>query len=657
MSQSLNRVLFLKVTLLSLLVLLALGTSGIAMGQATPQGLDPFTATSNFDALRGEAVRAGSLQVIVGVAADFSGASNDLARQQVALSAQHSVLSSLAGHNARILKQFKYIPFMALVVDAAALDTLRANPLVTSITNDALSKPTMESSAAVIGVRGAGGAWEMGYEGTGQVVAVLDTGVDKAHPALSGQVVAEACFNTNNAGQAASSRCPGGVETSTAVGSGVDCDESVAVGCEHGTHVAGTVASTDATNTGVAPEAKLVAINVFSLFSAAQPACGGDPCVLSFITDQIEALEHVYDLRTTHDLVSLNMSLGGGQFTSEATCDANNAATKAAIDLLRGVNIASVIASGNDGFTTSMGAPGCISSAVSVAATTDADAVASFSNVASFLEFYAPGVSITSADQGETGFQTFQGTSMATPHVAGTWALLRQASPSSSVSALVTVLTDTGVLVDDVTIQDKPRIQVNAALTELIGDPNVLVSNGDFDDNDDATPKLPDGWVKSGLLTGDKVRTDGATIFSHSAPNAFQFKAALGEGTSILFQNINPVAKNIAVGDELVLTAFVDQKTAPNNLVIGKVVIKYSDSTPKTQIKLRMPASKTPGYVQIASDPFVLTSAAINKMNVQFYYLPTSGKFMLDTVVLERTPAALGAIGLPAAPKADLRGN
>jgi subtilisin family serine protease len=648
----------LKVALLSLLLLLALGTSGIAMGQDAPQGLDPFTATSNFDALRAEAVRAGSLQVIVGVAADFNGVSNDLARQQVALSAQHSVLSSLSGHNARVLKQFKYIPFMALVVDAAALDALRANALVTSITNDALSKPLMESSAAVIGVRGAGGAWEMGYEGTGSVVAVLDTGVDKAHPALTGQVVAEACFNTTNAGQAATSRCPGGVDTSTAVGSGVDCDETLAVGCEHGTHVAGTVASTDATNTGVAPEAKVIAINVFSLFTAAQPACGGTACVLSFITDQIEALEHVYDLRTSHNLVALNMSLGGGQFTSEATCDSQNAGTKAAIDLLRGVNIASIIATGNDGFTSSMGAPGCISSAVAVGATDDSDAVASFSNVATFMEFYAPGVSITSADQGETGFQTFQGTSMATPHVAGTWALLRQASPSSSVTALVDVLTSTGVLVDDVVVQDKPRIQVNAALTELIGDPNVLVANGDFDDNDDATPKLPDSWVKSGLLTGDKVRTDGATTFSHSAPNAFQFKGTVGEGTSILFQQINPEAKNIAVGDELVLTAFVDQKTAANNLVIGKVVIKYTNGDPKTQIKLRMPASKTPGYVQIATDPFTVTNADISKMNVQFYYLPTAGKFLLDTVVLERTAAStLGAIGLPAAPNADLRGN
>src|SRR5690606_4169051 len=99
-------------------------------------------------------------------------------------------------------------------------------------------------------------------------------------------------------------------------------------------------------------------------------------------TDQVEALEHVYSLRNTHNIVSLNMSLGGGQFFDEASCDTNvnNVATKAIIDLLRAANIASVIATGNNGFTNSMGAPGCISSAVAVGATTDADVVAAFSN-------------------------------------------------------------------------------------------------------------------------------------------------------------------------------------------------------------------------------------------------------------------------------------
>ena len=72
----------------------------------------------------------------------------------------------------------------------------------------------------------------------GQTIAVLDTGVDKRHPFLSGKIVSEACYSTTNVGSQVSSVCPGGVQESTAPGSGVPCDLSIS-GCYHGTHVAG----------------------------------------------------------------------------------------------------------------------------------------------------------------------------------------------------------------------------------------------------------------------------------------------------------------------------------------------------------------------------------------------------------------------------------
>lgn len=205
-----------------------------------------------------------------------------------------------------------------------------------------------------------------------------------------------------------------------------------------------------------------------------------------------------------------------------------------------------------------------------------------------------------------------------------------------------------------------PSDMANTTTQECDGSESIeLVVNGNFDDNDDPTPKLPDSWVSSGKLAGDKVRTDEATTLSHSAPNMFQFKAKPNEGTSILFQNIDLAANPLSVGDTLVLSAFVNQKSAPANLVIGKFVIKYNDGSKKTQVKLRMPASKTQGYVQLSTEPFVISNANITKMNVQFYYLHTSGKYFVDDVSLSLTPASaptLGVIGLPAAPS-DLRGQ
>src|SRR6185436_20093099 len=148
-------------------------------------------------------------------------------------------------------------------------------------------------------------------------------------------------------------------------------------------------------------------------------------------------------------IAAVNMSLGGGMYTSQATCDADHASRKAIIDQLRSVNIATVVASGNNGFINATSAPACISTAVSVGSVTDGafgstpDEVNLFSNSASFVSLLAPGEAINSSIPGG-GFAIFDGTSMAAPHVAGTWALLKQANTSATVAHALTVLQRTG---------------------------------------------------------------------------------------------------------------------------------------------------------------------------------------------------------------------
>src|SRR2546425_12543627 len=95
---------------------------------------------------------------------------------------------------------------------------------------------------------------------------------------------------------------------------------------------------------------------------------------------------------------------------------------KTIIDNLRSAGIATVIAAGNAGATNAISVPGCISSAISVGATTKTDDVASYSNVSSFMSLFAPGSSIYSSLTGG-GFGYLSGTSMATPHVTGAWAV------------------------------------------------------------------------------------------------------------------------------------------------------------------------------------------------------------------------------------------
>ena len=278
----------------------------------------------------------------------------------------------------------------------------------------------------------------------------------------------------------------GGVTQSTADGSGVNytgnCPPLL---CGHGTLVAGIAAGKGSSFSGVAKDASLIAINVFSFIN--DPAtCGGwgSTCTLTYTSDLLKGLQRVYELRNTYNIASVNMSLGGGRYYDRATCDASHSSIKTAIDNLRAAGIATVISSGNDGYLDSISEPACISSAISVGSTWDVDngmdpwctpgpsnssvdQVACYSNSASFLDLLAPGSLINSSLPGG-GYYEWHGTSFAAPHVAGAWALLKQKNSDLTVSDGLAALSSTGVLVTDQRNNIvKPRIQVDAALDTI----------------------------------------------------------------------------------------------------------------------------------------------------------------------------------------------
>lgn len=376
---------------------------------------------------------------------------------------QGQVITNLFGYDPASIKQYECIPYLAVRVNSIGLEWLNYSTQVIDISEDQISEPLLAESVRRIGGET---AWNLGYTGAGQTIAIIDNGVDGNHPFLEGKVMAEACFSTNFPQIGASSVCPDGVSATTATNSALPC-KIENNGCDHGTKVAGIAAGRGPQFSGVAKDATLIAIQAFSRFTGSTwCGKGTNECLRAFDSDLLSALEQVYLLRKFYSVAAVNLSAGGSRFI--ASCDNSAPAMKAIIDLLQGVEVATIVASGNQGFTNGINSPACISSAISVGSTSSQpgspERVSSFSNSSGLIKLLAPGDGIYSPIPGGE-FIYNSGTSMAAPHVAGAFAIAKQKAPNASVATILSALTMTGVRITDPRNNIvRPRIQIDAAL-------------------------------------------------------------------------------------------------------------------------------------------------------------------------------------------------
>lgn len=338
------------------------------------------------------------------------------------------------------IRRFDYLPFVAMTVDAAALDATKNYGPDVEILKDWPVRPSLADSGRMVG---ADTAHDGGYTGRGTFVAVIDTGVDVAHPFIAGRPILEAC---------ASDRCPNGRQKM--IGSGAARPVNA-----HGTHVAGIVLGRGEGMRGIAPEAGLIAINVFNRDGGARTS------------NVLAALELV--LRLSHsrriNIAAVNMSLGMPIHFSQPCA---HRGYDMLVRLLARRHVAVVAASGNEGKKRGIAAPACIQGIVSVGAIDKGRRVAKFSNSARILDMLAPGVQIRSSIPGSgsrrSRFKEFRGTSMAAPHVAGAFAVLRQAAPRRSLRVLARALHSSGRMIRDHNNGiSKPSLHVARALAKL----------------------------------------------------------------------------------------------------------------------------------------------------------------------------------------------
>jgi subtilisin family serine protease len=262
---------------------------------------------------------------------------------------------------------------------------------------------------------GAPQAWSAGYDGTGVTVAVLDTGVDAAHPDLADQIVDKVSFVP-------------GLDTSDVNG--------------HGTHVASTVAGTGAasggTHKGVAPGADLLIGKVLD-----NDGFGQDSWVVAGMEWAAQSA----------DIVSMSL---GDTIPTDGTDPMS-----VAVDTLTAQHGALfVIAAGNSGPGSTISWPAAAASALTVGAVDKQDNLAWFSSTGPLVnsgaikpDIAAPGVAINAARSqqmpgGDGMYWSIDGTSMATPHVSGAAAIMAQRHPDWSWQRLKDALMSSAMAVD-----------------------------------------------------------------------------------------------------------------------------------------------------------------------------------------------------------------
>ncbi|MER6102098.1 S8 family peptidase [Streptomyces sp. NPDC001832] len=315
---------------------------------------------------------------------------------------------------------------------------------------DGVRKASLDKSVPQIGTPA---AWKAGYTGKGVKIAVLDTGVDDTHPDLKGQVLEAKDFSASS-------------DTKDRFG--------------HGTHVASIAAGTGTQSggkfKGVAPDAKLISGKVLD-----DNGFGDDSGILAGMEWAVAQGADV-----------INLSLGGADTPEIDPLEA--AVNKLSAD--NGVLFA--IAAGNEGDDAgTVGSPGSADAALTVGAVDDNDKLADFSSRGPRIgdgaikpDVTAPGVDITAAaapgsvidqevGQNPPGYLTISGTSMATPHVAGAAALLKQQHPDwkyAELKGALTASTKPGAYTPFQ--QGSGRIAVDQAIAQTVVADPVSVSFG-----------------------------------------------------------------------------------------------------------------------------------------------------------------------------------
>ncbi|MFC2162663.1 S8 family serine peptidase [Candidatus Altiarchaeota archaeon] len=395
----------------------------------------------------------------------------------------------------------------------------------------------------------------------------------------------------------------------------------------HGTHCAGTVASTDDTWKGVAPDANLIAIKALDWDGT------------GYMSDVEYGIEWCTTNQDLYNISVITISIGSDtKFTS--ACDSDGTAwvvnLKNAVNAAYNAGIFIAASSGNEAYVTQMSAPACYNNVVSVgavydydggelawssctdsAANVDVDKVICISNRPSFLDVWAPGYSITSTySTSDTAFTSMGGTSMACPHVAGAAAVLQQFNKDwkgvpLTPAQIKTLLVDNGKLITRNV--ERPRIDVWKAILDITSGNTVpTLSNAGVSPTEhldsttfyfnvtytDAQNNTPDnltvtisgtGYGLSGSDAADVNKVDGKDYYYAAtlSRGSYEYQFSAGDGflTTNTSLDSNPTVTSAPTLASIQVTPSMGE---PSELFNFTVTYTDADDDPEGYVNLSL---------------------------------------------------------------------
>ncbi|HDP37382.1 MAG TPA: hypothetical protein ENN27_05965, partial [Candidatus Atribacteria bacterium] len=365
------------------------------------------------------------------------------------LSNKTSLSKRVSNFDRKIKREFKNVfNGLALDISAQEAEEIKKLDFVKDVYPDYEVSVFLHQSAPLIN---ADDVWNLGYTGDGVKVAIVDTGVDYTHPAF-GSCTTEEFLNGD------CEKIIGGHDF-------VNNDNDPMDDHGHGTHVAGIVAGhVDSVITGIAPDALLLAYKVLN--SAGSGSW----------SQVIAGIEQAY----IDGADVINLSLGGIGDPDDPVAQA--------VDNIIEVGVVVVAAAGNSGSSyRTINTPGVSRKAITVGASSKTDVIGSFSSRGPIIwdnkslikpDILAPGVLIKSAVPtgscilcDSSGYKSLSGTSMATPHIAGVVALMKQTYPDWTPEEIKMALRNTSIDLNyDYVTQGYGRVDALAA-TQLTSRP------------------------------------------------------------------------------------------------------------------------------------------------------------------------------------------